>query len=52
MMNFNLVQHDQLLLGWLLSTITTIFLSQVPAYTTSYDVWHDLQEKFLVQDQG
>jgi len=40
------VQQDQLLLGLLFSELAPSILSQVTAFTTSYDVWITLQHLF------
>jgi len=40
------VQQDQLLLGWLFSTITSSILTKVTWLKTSFEVWRSLQEIF------
>lgn len=40
------VKQDQILLGWILSSLTEPVLAQVVGLETSYDVWNALQRHF------
>ncbi|KAL9438517.1 hypothetical protein AB3S75_024229 [Citrus x aurantiifolia] len=44
--------QDQILLGWLLSTISEGILSSVLSYDTSFDVWRSIEKQFGVQSEA
>lgn len=46
------IQQDQLLLGWLFAALSPAILSQVVAYTTSYNVWIALQKLFNAKSRS
>lgn len=46
------VQQDQLLLGWLLSALSTTVLPQVASFTTSFEIWTALQDIFNLKSKS
>ena len=46
------LRQDQLLLSWLLSTMTESVLSIVVRYTTSFEVWNALETLFASQSKA